>query len=299
MSRMKSKARSLMWWPGMDVDIEESVKECQHCQLTRHNPAPTPCQSRDFPKEPWKRLHIDYAGPFLGKWYLLVMDAYSKWLEVEIVNSANTTTTVEKLRRIFATHGLPSTIVSDNGSAFTSEEFSTFVNCNEIRHIRMTPYHPASNGQVERAVQIFKEGIKRCTTGSRETRVNRFLFHYRTTPHTTTGVTPAELLMGRRPRTHIDLMHPDFMTDVEKKQERQTQDRNKRSQDREIQPKESVFVKDLPAGSSWIPGMVIEKRGPHSYLIELMTGCVVHRHIDHIRSHAEYSDEVAQENNDD
>ena len=133
----------------------------------------------------------------------------------------------------------------------------------------MTPYHPASNGQVERAVQIFKEGIKRCTTG---------------TPHTTTGVTPAELLMGRRLRTHLDLMHPDLMTDVEKKQERQTQDRNKRSQDREIQPRESVFVKDLPAGSSWIPGMVIEKRGPRSYLIELMTGCVVRQHIDHIRS---------------
>ena len=123
----------------------------------------------------------------------------------------------------------------------------------------MTPYHPASNGQVERAVQIFKEGIKRCTIGSLETRVNRFLFHYRTTPHTTTGVTPAELLMGRRLRTHLDLMHPDLMTDVEKKQERQTQDRNKRSQDREVQPRESVFVKDLPAGSSWIPGMVIEK----------------------------------------
>lgn len=224
------------------------------------------------------------------------MDAYSKWLEVEMVNSANTTTIVEKLKRIFATHGLPSTVVSDNGSALTSEEFSTFVNRNGIRHIRTTPYHPAPNGQ---AVQIFKEGIKQCTTGSLETRVNRFLFHYRTTPHTTTGVTSAELLMGRHLRTHLDLMHPDLMTDVEKKQERQTQDRNKRSQDREVQPRESVFVKDLPAGSSWIPGMVIEKRGPRSYLIELMTGCVVCRHIDHIRSRAEYSDEVGQENNDD
>lgn len=64
MSRMKSKARSLMWWPGMDVDIEETVKKCQHCQLTRHNPAPTPCQSWDFPKKLWKSLHIDYAGPY-------------------------------------------------------------------------------------------------------------------------------------------------------------------------------------------------------------------------------------------
>ena len=284
MSRMKSKARSLMWWPGMDRDIEETVKKCQHCQLTCHNPALTPCQSWDFAKEPWKRLHIDYAGPFLGKWYLLVIDAHSKWLEVEVVNSANTTTTVEKLRRIFAAHGLPSTVVSDNGSVFTSEEFYIFMNRNGIHHIRTTPYHPASNGQVERAVQIFKEGIKRHTTGSLETRINRFLFHYRTTPHTTTGVTPAELLMGQRLRTHLDLMHPDLMSNVEKKQEKQTQNKNKSSQIREVKPRDSVFVKELPSGSSWLPGVVIEQRGPRSYLIELKNGCVVRRHMDHIRT---------------
>ena len=172
------------------------VKKCQQCQLTRHNLAPTPCQAWGYPTEPWKHIHIDYAVPFLGKWYLLVLDAHSKWLEVEIVNSANTSTTVEKLQQIFATHGLPFTVVSDNGSVFTSEEFSTFLNCNGIHHIRITPYHPASNGQVERAIQIFKESIKQSTTGSLETRINHFLFHYRTTPHTTTGVTPAELLMG-------------------------------------------------------------------------------------------------------
>ena len=111
-----------------------------------------------------------------------MLDAHSKWLEVEIVNSASTSTTVEKLQQVFATHGLPFTVASDNESVFTSEEFSTFLNCNGIHHIRITPYHPASNGQVERAIQIFKESIKRSTTGSLETRVNRFLFHYRTTP---------------------------------------------------------------------------------------------------------------------
>lgn len=133
-------------------------------------------------------------------------------------------------------------MVSDNGSVFTSEEFSTFLNRNGIHHIRITPYHPASNGQVERAVQIFKEIIKRSTTGSLETRVNRFLFHYRTSPNTTTGVTPAELLMGRHLRTHLDLIHPDLRTKVQKKQERQAQDRNKKSQDHELQPKEASRI---------------------------------------------------------
>ena len=121
--------------------------------------------------------------------------------------------------------------------------------------------------KVEWAVEIFKESIKRSTTGSLETRVNRFLFHYRTTPHTTTGVTPAELLMGWRLRTHLDLIHPDLMTKVQRKQKRQAQDRNKRSQDCEVQPKVSIFVKDLPSRSSWIPGIVLDKRGPRSYLM--------------------------------
>ena len=283
MSRMKSKARSFMWWPKLDLDIERLVKNCSQCQLTRHSPAPAPCQSWDYPPEPWRRLHIDYAGPFYGKMFLLVIDAHSKWLEVEIVNSANTITTLEKLRRIFATHGLPSTIVTDNGSVFTSEEFQTFVLRNGIVHSRTTPYHPASNGQVERVVQMFKEGIKRSGSGSLETKLSRFLFHYRTTPHTTTGATPAELLMGRHLRTHLDVMHPDLTMGVESKQEKQRVDRNKGTKDRTVNVEDTVFVQDLPARSSWIPGVVTGKCGPLSYTVALSNGCVVRRHIDNIR----------------
>ena len=132
--------------------------------------------------------------------YLIVVDAHSKWMETAIVNSATTAATIEKLRSMFATYGLPEILVSDNGTMFTSLDFENFMNRNGIHHIRTAPYHPSSNGQVKRAVQIFKEGMERFTTGTLETRVSRFLFHYRNTPHTTTGVTPAELMMGRQLR---------------------------------------------------------------------------------------------------
>jgi transposase InsO family protein len=85
---------------------------------------------------------------------MLLIDAYSKWLEVAKVKTANSTNTIEKLRSMFATHGLPDTVVSDNGTVFTSEEMETFLKENGIQHVRTAPYHPASNGQVERAVQI-------------------------------------------------------------------------------------------------------------------------------------------------
>ena len=100
---------------------------------------------------------------------------------------------------VFATQGLPEKLVSDNGSCFTSEEFEQFLNKNGIKHVKTAPYHPASNGLTERAVQTVKEGMKKLKEGSIETKVSCFLFQYRITPQTTAGVAPAELLIGRKP----------------------------------------------------------------------------------------------------
>ena len=114
---------------------------------------------------------------------------------------------------MFATHGLPETIVSDNGTVFTSPEFKNLTTRNCIRHIRTALYHPSSNGQVERAVQTFKEAMKKNQEESLETRVSRFLF-FRTTPHSTTGITPAEMLMGRQLRSHLSFLVPNHATRV-------------------------------------------------------------------------------------
>ena len=87
--------------------------------------------------------------------------------------------------------------------------FKEFVRRNGIRHRTSAPYHPATNGLAERAVQVVKTGLRKNTEGDMGLRLARLLFKYRNTPHTTTGVTPAELLLGRKPRCHIDLLHPD------------------------------------------------------------------------------------------
>ena len=154
------------------------------------------------------RIHVDYAGPFMGKMFLLVVDTHSKWMEVAVVTSATTQSTIEKLRVMFATHGLPDILVSDNGTAFTSTEFMTFTKRNGIRHIRTAPYNPSSNGQVERAVQTFRETMKKTNTGSIETMVSRFLFHYRITPHSTTGVSPADRGAHDGQATQVTLKPP-------------------------------------------------------------------------------------------
>ena len=88
-------------------------------------------------------MHIDHAGPYLGKVFLIVVYVHSIWIDNEIVNSTSAETTIAKQATyIFATRGLPEQLVLDNGSGFTSAQFKEFMDCNGIKHILTFPYHP-------------------------------------------------------------------------------------------------------------------------------------------------------------
>ena len=97
----------------------------------------------------------------MGKMFLLIIDAHSQWMDIHCVNSDTSSVTIEKIRATFATHGLPEILVSDNGSSFVSSEFKSFLQKNDIKHITAAPYHLASNGLVELAVQTFKQEMKK------------------------------------------------------------------------------------------------------------------------------------------
>ena len=129
---------------------------------------------------------------------------------------------------MFAKFSLPEMIVTDNGTGFVSEEFESFLRSNGIKHTTSAPYHPASNGLAERAVQIVKRGLKKVTLGSMNTRLAKVLFLYRITPQGTTGVSPAELLLGRRPHTRLDLLRPNTAGRVEERQQQQKQQHDSR-----------------------------------------------------------------------
>ena len=101
-----------------------------------------------------------------------------------------------KLRTIFATHGLPEMLVTNNGSVFTSAELVISTRHNAIHHITTALYHPSLNGLAEWAVQTFKSAMKRMTSGPMETRVAKFVFHYCLMPHSSTGCSPTKLLLG-------------------------------------------------------------------------------------------------------
>ena len=165
-------------------------------------------------------VHLDHAGPYLDKVFLVAADAFSKWLEVFEVPSVSSASTISRLRRAFATHGIPEIIVSDNGTAFTSSEFQDFCKKNGINHVTSAPYHPSSNGTAERTVQTFKSFMEKQDKNKEKTEclISRFLFSYRNTPHSRTGRTPSEMMMNRRPRTHLTPLKPAFDSKVKGKE---------------------------------------------------------------------------------
>jgi len=177
--------------------------------------------------------------------------------------------------------GLPQTIVTDNGPCFSSEEFTLFLK-NGILHLKSAPYHPSSNGLAERAIQTFKQGMKKFTDGDLRDRLSCFLAHYRTTPHTTTGVCPAELL-GQRPHTTLDLLRPSVSTRFDHKQLQQKQAHDDEAQVRNFSVGERIYTWQYGRGAkNWVPGQIIEHMGSLLFLVELNNGTVCQRHQDQI-----------------
>ena len=282
-SRMKSLARSLMWWPGMDNAIEDMVRHCSDCQRVQASPPSAPLHPWKWPTRPWARLHVDFAGPMDGRMYLIVVDAHSKWLEVLPMTTATALTTIQHLRTLFARFGIPESLVSDNGPQFTAAEFQLFCKQNGIRHIQVVPYHPASNGLAERAVQTFKKGIQKFKSGTIGDRIARFLMQYRVTPHTTTGSSPAELLFGRRLRTRLDAIRPNLERQVETKLLGQKENYDKRARERTFAETDRVYMRNFGRGETWLAGNIVQTLGPVSFQVRLTDGRLVRHHQNQIR----------------
>ena len=103
----------------------------------------------------WQRIHIDFAEKD-RQHFLVLVDSHSKWLEVIPMSTTTSAKTIEVLRNIFAAHGLPEEIVSDNGPQFTSQECRGFLSSKGIKKTLVPAYHPASNRAAEKSVQTVK-----------------------------------------------------------------------------------------------------------------------------------------------
>ena len=157
--KMKSIARSNVWWPKIDKDVEDLYHSSRGCQKHSNMLKSAPVHLWDCTKDPWERLHRDFAVSFINPLFLIIVDVHCKWLEI-FPMTTTTSNTNEKFSILFSQLGLPKVIVSDNGPQFVSDEFRLFVAQNGIKHITSAPYHLRTNGQAERLNQVFQKAMR-------------------------------------------------------------------------------------------------------------------------------------------
>ncbi|UYV73818.1 K02A2.6-like [Cordylochernes scorpioides] len=224
--KMKIIARRYFWWPGIDKSIEDMARQCTICQESADMP-PSMITEWTWPEKPWHRLHLDLAGPFMGRMFLVIVDAYTKWLKIFILRDIASKTIVDCLRQVFGRFGLPEFLVTDNGRQFVSREMEEFTRMNGIRHTKTSPYNPSTNGAFPQSV--LKES-------------------------------PAELLMKRRLKSRFSNLMPKMdmkgegFPDALRKQEH-------------FKIGSDVYFRNYAAGPKWKIGTILKLLSCRHYLI--------------------------------
>nr|CAI5818050.1 unnamed protein product [Callosobruchus analis] len=274
--KMKNLARSYCWWPRIDTDIERIVSNCYQCNKIKNNTTKVETHIWEKSKIPFERVHADFAGPFNGGYYFILVDSFTKWPEIHFAKDTSSETTIEICRKIFSTFGIPKYFVTDNGSNFVSFKFKRFLQENGITAKLTAPYHPATNGQAERYVQTLKKALRtmKCDNYSKNLELCKFLLQYRRTPHIITGKSPSELMFGRQIRSRLDWMKPEINDDHVTY--------NTGKQIRELELGTRVAVRDY-LYEKWKFGFINKRIGKLHYTIELDDGRTWKRHIDQIR----------------
>ncbi|XP_037931260.1 uncharacterized protein K02A2.6-like [Teleopsis dalmanni] len=292
--KTKSIARSYVWWPNLDIDIENLVKNCIPCQELLPIPQKSPLIPWIPTEAVWSRIHIDFAGPIKGYFLLVCIDFHSKWVEIFKTKCITSNFVISKLREMFCRFGLVKTIVSDNGKQFVSDEFKYFLKINKIQHILTAPGHPATNGQVENLVKVLKKSLFANLRYENEAGIdialNRFLIDYRNTKHCTTQESPAKLFLGRLLRTRFDLMKPPLIIEKMLRTQENSIRNYKGKRVTTFKVGQRVFIRDYrnPNKPSWSPAKIIDQFGPRTYQCELShSNRVIKRHADQIRSGSE------------
>ena len=192
MAKCRERAAQSVWWPRIGKDIKSQVASCRHCLEKQPSQASEPLLPSALPDRPFQKVGIDICE-FRNKHYLVQVDYYSRYIDVTYLPSLTSATVIRKLKNFFSHHGVPETVVSDNGTQFSSAEFRTFADRWNFNHVTSSPHYPQSNGAAERAVKTVKEIL-------RQDDIFLALLSYRSTPIPDLGASPAELAMGRKLR---------------------------------------------------------------------------------------------------
>lgn len=266
--KTKSLARSYVWWPQIEDEIEDAIKNCAPCNANKDNPPKSTLIPWEWPTTPWRRIHIDYLGPIAGRYFLVLVDSHSKWPSAFQTRSMSASTTITILRREFANFGIPDILVSDNYSSFSSDEFQSFLSKNGVKFRSGAAFFPKSNGAAENSVKTVKRALKvaisEASPEKLELALQQFLLDYRNTPHATTGISPAQALIGRNLRNRFDLLRPPATADrVQDKQRKQIENYGGDQPTAVLPPDNSIWVRNYrKREEKWVKATIVKTLGP-------------------------------------
>lgn len=271
-NKCKSRARQLVFWPGINQDIESICHKCAPCRKYAYKQPTEPLKMRPAPPQPWYRVGADLFE-YGGRTYLCVYDALSNFPEVELLKDTSSRTVIEAASAIFARYGIPVELCTDNGPQFTSHDFAAFSQLYDFKHVTSSPRYPQSNGLAEKGVQVVKRILKKTTDAKQDFWLG--LLAYRTTPMEG-APSPAEVLQGRRLRTTL----PDVRSVPEFPVRKHRQSNACRRTLAPLGAGDTVRVK----GGSWsTKARVLEPcNTPRSYHVVTEEGRVLRRNRQHL-----------------
>ena len=232
MTRTKQRLRELYWWPHMDKQVDDLVKQCTTCKSNDKSVKSgfAPLTPVKYPDKAWSKLSMDIVGPFERgpnecRFAITLIDYHSKWPEICFTSTVTSSKCIEFLKQVFSREGFPDEIITDHGVQFMSNEFESFLSERGIRHGHSSIYYPQSNGAIERFNSVLKNNLQDVIDAGKywKSHVIEFLAVYRTTPHATTGMSPSALLHNRYMRTKLNIIGyklPDVNVDVNRVKEK-------------------------------------------------------------------------------
>jgi hypothetical protein len=262
--------------------------------------------------KPWTSVAIDFYGPVprTEQYLLVVIDTYSKFPEVEIVNSTAAKTCIPKLDTIFARYGIPSKIKTDNGPPSNGKEFETYTKSLGIEWKTITPLWPQGNAVLERFMKPIGILLKTAEIEGKNWKqeLQRFLLQYRSTPHQTTKFVPCELLFNRQIRGYLPELtrkkvvnrHKRAKQNLEHKKEENKEyyDRNKSTKEAGIKKGEIVICKQKKNNkltSKFDPEHYTVVQRMYNTIIAERDGKTVTRNVSHFKKVVMEESEEEQE----
>ena len=282
---MMRRVRSTVYWPGIQHEVQQLADECEACQNRKPSNQKETLQQHDEGSAPWEKIGIDFFD-IKGNSYLVIVDYYSNFIEVEFLRTTTSSQTIKKLKQTFVRWGIPRELVSDNGPQLVSTEFKTFLEEWGIIHKTSDPRYPKANGKAESAVKTIKGMLSKCEETGEDP--YQALLELRCTPRQDVNMSPAEILLGRRPRTmipskagHRPTPNPSYEALRKRRRESIKETYNKNAKDLpSISIDTPVYFRDPQ--NKWCPGKVTNMRG-RSYTVLSESGGTYVRNRVHLR----------------